>query len=147
MKFYFDHNACVPTDDRVLARFQEVEALCPGNPGSLHASGRQARAMVEQARAEVADALGVAADDVLFVSGGTEANNLIVFGAGDPKLPVLLAPLEHPSVLDAAELRGQVPWQVSELGEAVVVPPDRPVGLVCLVHGQNEVGTLQPVAA
>jgi cysteine desulfurase len=103
--------------------------------------------MVEQARAEVADALDVAADDVLFVSGGTEANNLIVFGAGDPKLPVLLAPLEHPSVLDAAELRGQVLWQVNELGEAVVAPPDRPVGLVCLVHGQNEVGTLQPIAA
>ena len=147
MRFYFDHNACTQADDRVLARFLEVEALCPSNPGSLHESGRRARAMVEQARAEVASALGVRADELLFVSGGTEANNMIVLGAGDPGLPVLLAPVEHPSVLEAGAQRGRVLWEVDRCGAAVVAPPDENVGLICLVHGQNEIGTLQPVAA
>ena len=147
MRFYFDHNACTPADERVLARFLEVEALCPGNPGSLHESGRRARATVEQARDEVASALGVQADQVLFVSGGTEANNMIVLGTGDFGLPVLLAPVEHPSVLEAAAQRGRVLWEVDRCGAAVVARPDESVGLVCLAHGQNEVGTLQPVAA
>jgi len=147
VRLYFDHNACTPVDDRVLARFLEVEASCPGNPGSLHESGRRARAMVEQARAEVAAALGVQADEVLFVSGGTEANNMIVLGAGDLGLPVLLAPVEHPSVLEAAAQRGRVLWEIDRCGAAVVEQPSEQVGLVCLVHGQNEVGTLQPVAA
>jgi cysteine desulfurase len=84
---------------------------------------------------------------VLFVSGGTEANNMIVLGAGDTGLPVLLAPLEHPSLLEAAAGRGQVLWNVSKQGEAIVVAPDHDVGLICLVHGQNEVGTLQPITA
>ncbi len=147
MRFYFDHNACTPTDERVLARFREVEVSCPGNPGSLHESGRKARAVVEQARAEVAASLGVVVDEVLFVSGGTEANNIIVLGAGRTVLPVLLAPLEHPSVLEAAAERGMIPWEVNQQGEAVVAAPDRDVGLVCLTHGQNEVGTMQPIKA
>jgi cysteine desulfurase len=147
VRFYFDHNACTPTDDRVLARFLEVEALCPGNPGSLHESGRRARAMVEQARADVAKALSVHAEGVLFVSGGTEANNLIVMGAGIRELPVLLAPVEHPSVLETAARRGRVLWEVDRFGAAIVTTMEEQVGLICLVHGQNEVGTLQPVAA
>lgn len=147
MRLYFDHNACTPVDDRVLARFSEVEVLCPGNPGSLHASGRRARAMIEQAREEVANALGVKPPEVLFVSGGTEANNMIVSGAGDLDLPVLLAPVEHPSVLEAATQRGRVLWEVDPCGAAIVKRPGETVGLICLVHGQNEVGTLQPVTA
>jgi cysteine desulfurase len=149
VRFYFDHNACTPVDERVLARFLDVEAQYPGNPGSLHESGRKARSVVEQAREEVARALGVPADEVLFVSGGTEANNMIVLGAGDLELPVLLAPVEHPSVLEAAAQRGHVLWEVDKSGAAVVAPPDseQGIGLVCLVHGQNEVGTLQPVVA
>jgi len=147
VRFYFDHNACTPPDDRVLARFLEVEALCQGNPGSLHESGRRARAMVDQARAEVARALSVRVEEVLFVSGGTEANNMIVMGAGEPELPVLLAPVEHPSVLAAAARRGHVLWEVDESGVAIVTPTEEHVGLICLTHGQNEVGTLQPVAA
>lgn len=145
MRFHFDHNACTPVDERVLARFLEVEGLCPGNPGSLHESGRTARAVLERSREQVAAALGVRSDDVLFVSGGTEANNIIVSGSGDPDLPVLLAQMEHASVLEAAAARGRVFWQVDSSGRAVITPPDRKVGLLCLVHGQNEVGTLQPV--
>ena len=95
----------------------------------------------------VAATLDVLRDCVLFVSGGTEANNTIILGAGDLSLPVLCGPVEHPSVLACAETRGIASWDIDSLGAVAVTTPDQPVGLVSLVHGQNEVGTLQPVAA
>lgn len=144
---FLDHNAGAPVDERVLAHFCEVERECPGNPSSVHATGRRARAVVEDARERIARALGVRADDVLFVSGGTEANNLAVLGLGDPALPVLLAPVEHPSVREPAAQRGAIEWAVDPQGRAVVAEPDARPGLVALVHAQSEVGTLQPVVA
>lgn len=146
MKFYLDHNSGTPVDERVLERFLEVERACPGNPGSAHAAGRRARAALEQARHDIAAALGVGDDAVTFVSGGTEANNTAVLGLGDPSLPVLLGPIEHPSVLRAAEDRGAVWWEVDAGGRVRVAAPRAPIGLVCLTHGQNEVGALQPIA-
>jgi cysteine desulfurase len=144
---FLDHNAGTPVDPRVLERFLEVERRCPGNPASLHAPGRHARAEVEAARERIAGALGVAAADVLFTSGGTEANNLAVHGLGAPDLPVLLAAVEHPSVREPAVRRGVVEWAVGPDGRACITAPPGPVGLVCLVHGQSEVGTLQDVVA
>ena len=90
--------------------------------------------------------MGLRPDQVLFVSGGTEANNLAVTGLGDLTQPVLLAPLEHPSVMGPARDRGAVWWGVDADARALVKPADQPVGLVCMVHAQNEIGTLQPVA-
>jgi len=94
----------------------------------------------------VADTLRVDPEHVFFVSGGTEANNLVVFGVGDPALPVVVSAAEHPSVLAAARQRGVVEWEVDAQARALVTPPPVPVGLLALAHGQNEVGTLQPVA-
>jgi len=144
---YLDHNACTPVDPRVLECFVEVESQCPGNPGSLHRSGRKARAILENARRDIAEALEVDTDHITFVSSGTEANNLVVRGLGRLELPVLLAPLEHPSVLGPAEQRGVVWWDVTSDGRAAVVKPDTEVGLLSLVHAQSELGTVQPVEA
>ena len=144
---YSDHNASTPVDPLVMQRFTEAELSCQANPGSVHAAGRRARAVLEDSRAAVAAALGVAVDHVTFVSGGTEANNTAVLGLGDLREPVLLAPLEHPSVLEPAKRRGVVAWRVDGDGRAIIEPPDRTVGLCCLVHGQSELGTLQPVEA
>lgn len=145
-RYYFDHNACTPVDPRVLARFSEVESACHGNPGSLHGAGRRARGVVEAARCAVADTLGVDVDHVFFVSGGTEANNLAILGTGDLDLPVLAAAVEHPSVLAAAGQRGLVEWLVNADATAQIATPTEPVGLLTLTHGQNEVGSLQPIA-
>ena len=142
---FLDHNAGGPVDPRVLAHFVETEQACPGNPSSAHRIGRRARSVVEDARARVANALSVDVDDVVFCSGGTEANNLAVRGLGDPGLPVLLAPTEHPSLLEPAKARGLAWWGVDASGHAMPAVVDRKVGLVCLVHAQSEVGTLQPV--
>ncbi|MEC7584271.1 MAG: aminotransferase class V-fold PLP-dependent enzyme [Planctomycetota bacterium] len=143
--FYLDHNATSPADPRVVARFLEVDRDCPGNPASIHAPGRHARAVVENSRVQAADALGVDPGDLLFTSGGTEANNCAVLGLGDANLPVLLAPTEHPSVVEPARSRGVVEWAVDDSGCALVQPVDVPVGLVCLTHAQSEVGTMQPI--
>ncbi len=142
---YLDHNATTPVDPRVLERFCEVESRCGANPSSGHGPGRRARAVVEDACLQVAEALGCDADQVYFVSGGTEANNLAVLGLGTPDLPVLCAPTEHASVREPAHRRGMVSWSVDAGGAALVETPQVPVGLLCLVHGQSEVGTIQPV--
>jgi cysteine desulfurase len=147
LRYYFDHNSCTPVDPRVLDRFREIEEKVPGNPGSLHATGRRAGGVVEDARYQVATALDVDPDHVVFVSGGTEANNIAILGSGDPELPVLCAAVEHPSVLQSAEQRGVAWWKVDANGIAIITRPTVAIGMIALTHGQNEVGSVQPVAA
>ncbi|MHC5063786.1 MAG: cysteine desulfurase family protein [Planctomycetota bacterium] len=143
--FYFDHNASTAVDERVLDRFLSVEREFPANPSSLHRAGRQANEVVREASDEIAELFGLSGESVLFVSGGTEANNMAVQNAGIRELPVLLGPVEHPSVYDAAAGRGRVIWSVDESGMVLVEAPEERVGLLCLVQGQNEVGSLQPI--
>lgn len=147
MSVYLDHNACTPADPRVLDRYLDWERNHAANPGSLHQSGRAARALLEDSREQIAAALRVPKDAIVFVSGGTEANNTIIRGAGNPALPVLLGEVEHASTIDAAGSRGVVLWDVDAEGAVEVQDPGTPVGLIALTHGQNEVGTIQPVEA
>jgi cysteine desulfurase len=144
---FCDFNAGAPASEEVLATFLEAERLYAGNPASVHATGRRARAGLEEARARIGRALGVADADVVFTSGGTEAANLAVAGLGDPSLPVLVSDAEHPAVFEPALVRGMQTWVVDQDGAAVVREPRVPVGLLCLVHAQSELGTLQPVLA
>ncbi|MFO1076575.1 MAG: aminotransferase class V-fold PLP-dependent enzyme [Planctomycetota bacterium] len=144
---FCDWNAGAPPEPEVLDRYLEVERQCPANPASLHTPGRRARGVLEQARDRIAAALGVPVTDVVFTSGGTEAANLAVRGLGDPVAPVLLGPVEHPAVREAAEFRSIVEWEVDGEGFVRVAVPDQPVGLLALVHAQSELGTLQPIVA
>lgn len=145
--WFCDANAGFPVLPEVLEEFAATERRVPGNPASVHAPGRAARAVLEAARSRIAAALGIDPDGIVFTSGGTESANMAVHGLGDPAKPVLLADVEHPSVREAAARRGIVAWSVDSEGAARVAPPDQPVGLCCLVHAQSELGTLQPVAA
>jgi cysteine desulfurase len=142
---FCDFNAGAPASEEVLAAFLEAERIYAGNPASVHATGRKARAALEDARTRIGSALGVAAADVVFTSGGTEAANLAVAGLGDPALPVVVSDAEHPAVYEPALVRGMQTWPVDQDGRAVVQTPRAPVGLLCLVHAQSELGTLQPV--
>lgn len=143
--WFCDFNAGAPALPEVLDAFVTVERRYPANPASSHSLGRAARGVLEDARSRIASALMLTPDDVVFTGGGTEAANLAVCGLGDPALPVLLAPVEHPCVYEPAAARGVIEGSVDEHGEARLAPPEAPVGLVCLVHGQSELGTLQPV--
>ena len=148
-----------------------IEELCAraatvGNPSSLHTAGRAARAVVEESRERIAHALGARPSEVVFTSGGTEADNLAVKGgyaarrAADPRRTrVIASGFEHHAVLDPVqylvEARGaSVSWlepdraghvHVADLAEAIAEDPDS-VALVSVMWANNEVGTVQPVA-
>ena len=155
---YFDHNATTPVDPRVL------EAMLPhfgnvyGNASSLHNFGQEARQGVERARRQVARQLGCNARDIVFTSGGTEADNLAVFGTArgceGRSRHVITTQIEHPAVLHACRQLEREGVEVTYLpagSQGVVSPADvraalRPdTVLVSVMHANNELGTLQPI--
>ncbi|WP_207191045.1 cysteine desulfurase family protein [Halochromatium salexigens] len=160
---YLDHNASTPLAPEVITAMQAALSDGFGNPSSLHWAGVPARALVEGARADVATLLGCAPDEIVFTSGGTEANNLAlkgVFYANSPSkrsgpAHLISSAIEHPAV--TAPLRflerlgARVTWlPVDSRGQ---VDPDdlrqalRPeTRLVSIMHANNEVGSIQPIA-
>ncbi len=154
---YFDHNATTPLAPPVL------EAMLPflrdqfGNASSRHDMGTVARQAVEQAREQVAAALGVQPVQVVFTSGGTEANNLFVKGAAATRAAaqIALSAIEHPCVFEPARQMKRNGWSVAEIGVDVegVVQADAlaqalriPTGIVSVMLANNETGAIQPVA-
>jgi len=142
---YLDANATEPL--RPAARTAVLAALdLPGNPSSVHSAGRAARRMLEDAREAVAARFGLASPDVVFTSGGTEANALAVHALGAGRR-VLAGATEHDSVRAAAPDARVVPVDgdgVVDLA-ALAALLDGPPALVCLMHANNETGTLHPI--
>ncbi|MEZ5939235.1 MAG: cysteine desulfurase family protein [Hyphomonadaceae bacterium] len=168
MKVYADYNATAPL--RPEARDAMLAALdLTGNPSSVHAAGRRARALVESARDRVAEAIGACRDDIAFCSGGTEAVQAPLLGAlrADPGLRLHLSAIEHDAAAPlrlAPQSNANAPEQPPEL------PPELPVGadgvvdlaalrervsaaasagehpLVSIMLVNNETGVIQPVA-
>ncbi len=156
---YLDHNATTPL--RPEARDAMLRRLgLPGNASSVHAEGHAARMAVETARSEVAALIGAEADEIVFTGGGTEANNLAIFGSAcrgsvAGRRRIVTSAIEHPSVLGPC-------GELADRGfELVRVRPDRHgvvaardfleacipgTALISLMLANNEVGTLQPVA-
>ncbi|MDL4771765.1 MULTISPECIES: cysteine desulfurase family protein [Thermomonosporaceae] len=163
---YLDHAATTPmSPEAVDAMTAELRRL--GNPSSLHTVGRRARRVVEESREIIADAYGARPSEVVFTSGGTEADNLAVKGiywarrAADPsRTRVLAGSVEHHAVLDAVRWLGdhegaRVEWIPSDeygrirpeaLREAIGPGGGADVALVTVMWANNEVGTVQPVA-
>jgi cysteine desulfurase len=162
---YLDHAATTPMVPVALAAMTE-QLRVVGNPSSLHRAGRTARRVVEESRETIAQALRARPSEVVFTSGGTEADNLGVKGlfwsrrAADPRrVRILASAVEHHAVLDCVEWlashEGAEPvWlDVDELGrvrpETVRAAIDRDpaaVALVTVMWANNEVGTVQPIA-
>jgi cysteine desulfurase len=158
---YLDHAATTPMLPEALAAMaQELAQI--GNPSSLHSAGRRARRIVEESREQIAQAYGARPSEVVFTSGGTEADNLAVKGLywarqGRPR--VLATAIEHHAVLDCVEWLAEheaarVEWLgVDEFGrlspdvlrEAVELDPAS-VALISVMWANNEVGTVQPIA-
>ena len=163
---YVDHAATTPM---LPAAVEAVAAALrdTGNPSSLHASGRRARRLVEESRERIAAAINAAPYEVLFTGGGTESDNLAIKGifwarraADARRTRVLVSSVEHHAVLDTAEWRAApegaevVPLPVDSLGRvtpevlhaALAEAPDA-AAVVSVMWANNEVGTVQPVAA
>ncbi len=148
---YLDHAASSPLLPEAAAAMAEAFALA-GNPASLHASGRAVRRLLEDARESLAADLGARPAEVVFTSGGTEANNLALLGAPHPGRPELaVSAIEHPSVAAVPE-RGRVivlpvaPTGHLDLpGVGDLVGPR--TGLVAVMWVNNETGAVQPVTS
>jgi cysteine desulfurase len=148
MAYYFDHNATTPVSPEVAAVLARVATEVFGNPSSIHTFGQSARNEVEVARGRVAGLLGCEAKEVVFTSGGTEADNLAVLGAREGH--VVVSAIEHPAVLAAAKARGQ--FTVLPVDRHGLVDPDevknalRPdTALISVMHANNETGVVQPL--
>jgi cysteine desulfurase len=161
--FYFDHNATTPVAPEVLRDLTATLVEVSGNASSIHHFGQAAKQRLESARREVATRIGCDAREIVFTSGGTESDNLAIFGivrrtiigsAGRAKKHVITSTVEHPAVLNACtqlEREGaEITWLpvgpdgivvMSELKRAL-----RPsTVLITIMHANNETGTLQPV--
>ncbi|MEK6236517.1 MAG: cysteine desulfurase [Planctomycetales bacterium] len=158
---YLDHNATAPLWPEVADALDEATRAGYANPASQHAPGRRARQALEDAREEIGARFGAETqtarrDQVILTSGGTEANNLALFGlTGHGPRRAILSAIEHPSVSETADALAQDGWQV----DRIRVSPDgivdvehlrellaEPVAVVSVMAANNETGVLQPLA-
>ena len=156
---YLDYNATTPIDPLVAEAMLPYVHVLYGNPSSGHFFGRAARAGVEHARAQVASLLGCVTDDLIFTSGGTEANNHAIKGVAwanrGRRNHIITSTIEHPAVTEVCR------WLETQGFRLTLVPVDeygmvdpRQVEeaispdtlLVTIMHANNEVGTVQPIA-
>ncbi len=153
---YLDHAATTALRPEALAAMQRQWQQV-GNPSSLHNAGRQARRTVEESREQIADLIGAKPADIVFTSGGTEADNLAVKGIArsGSKRRVLVSAVEHHAVLDPADALVQEGFRVDRIPvdatgrvdpEVLAALLDDEVALVAVMWANNEVGTIQPIA-
>ena len=157
-RIYLDHSATTPVEPRVAAAMARSLTETYGNPSSVHGFGQQARAAVDRARREVAALIGAKPNEIVFTSGGTEANNLAIRGVCEAAAAhgrhIITSAIEHPSVrgvCDALEKRG---WEITRLPvyeNGIVRVADvssalrQDTLLVTLMWANNEIGTIQPI--
>jgi len=159
-EIYLDYNASTPVDPRVATAMRPLLEAAFGNPSSPHWAGSPARAALEHARGQVADLLGCASNEVVFTSGGSEANNMalkgVFFAHRDLGDHIITTAVEHPAVLAPLHF-------LEGLGARITVLPVDGTGrvdpasvekaitsrtiLVSVMHANNEVGTIQPIEA
>jgi cysteine desulfurase len=158
-RVYLDNSATTPVDPRV------VEAMLPylmekyGNASSVHFFGQEARAAVDRARREVATLIGARPNEVVFLSGGTEANNLAIRGVAEAALShgrhIITSEIEHSSVRGICEVLEKSGWEITRLpvyDDGIVrlrevrdaLRPD--TVLITVMLANNEIGTIQPIA-
>ena len=158
-RHYFDHNATTP----VAPEVREAIVFCLegsyGNASSIHGFGQDAKARVERARRQVAELLCCSPAEIVFTSGGTEADNLAILGtvraSSRSRKHVITSSIEHPAVLNTCQQLEKEGIEVSYVGvgsEGVVSPDDvraalKPhTELISIMHANNELGTVQPIA-
>ncbi len=158
-QIYLDYNASTPIDPAVAAIMGPLLDESYGNPSSGHWASAAAKAALETARRQVAGLLGCESDEVVFTSGGSEGNNLalkgLFFARGGRPSHVVVSQIEHPAVLEPCrflERLGATVTYVRVDARGLVDPDDireaigKDTFLISLMHANNEVGTIQPIA-
>jgi cysteine desulfurase len=159
-RIYLDHNATTPPStavaDRMVATLREEF----GNPSSIHHFGQRAKAVIDEARSEVAALIGADPGDVVFTGGGTESDNLAIRGVAEALEPtgrkhLIASAIEHEAVLNTLKALNRRGWTTTLLpvDESGIVSPDvlrsamtDVTALVSVMHANNEIGTVQPIA-
>ncbi|MDQ6858151.1 MAG: cysteine desulfurase [Chloroflexota bacterium] len=158
-RVYLDHAATTPVDPEVAELMAQVLRDVPGNPSSIYAEGRRARALVDRARDEVAQAIWADPSEIVFTSGGTESDNLALRGVLQAREGeadgIVTTSIEHHAVLDTAhdlEAHGRARVTVVGVDPTGRVSPDTigaaldaGTAIVSVMHGNNEIGALQPI--
>jgi len=158
MRIYLDYNATTPVDPAVLDAMLPYFAENFGNASSIHSPGQRARGAVDGARASVAGLLGAKSSEIVFTSGGTESDNLALFGvvaaSQDSRKHIITTAIEHHAVLNAAQALENLGAEVTYIpvGREGTVDPDdirralKPeTVLISVMHANNELGTIQPI--
>jgi cysteine desulfurase len=161
MRIYLDHNATTPVSPTVIDRIAAALHAVSGNPSSVHHYGQQAKAALDDARTSVASLIGAEPTEIVFLSGGTESDNLAIRGvagaleAMGQKTHLIASSIEHEAVLNTLRQLAKHGWRTTLLpvGASGVVEPDAlrsavtdDTALVSIMHANNEIGTIQPVA-
>jgi len=157
MPVYLDHNATTPLHEQVLDAMMPYMTGLYGNPSSVHRYGRLTRDALEQARMQVANLLGAQPQEVIFTSGGTEANNLAIRGvlANAPQTDFAISAIEHASVMAPAQLMAKQGWQLNTIpvsSQGVVKADELQAAitestqLLSVMAANNETGVLQNIA-
>ena len=156
---YLDYNATTPIDPEVAEAMRPYLSEHFGNPSSSHWYGLQTKKAVEQARGQVADLLNCSPDEVVFTSGGSESNNYAIKGTAfaqrDKGNHIITSAIEHPAVIEVCKYLEEKDFQVTylpvdEVGlvdsqqlRSAITPATI---LITIMHANNEVGTIQPIA-
>jgi len=159
-RIYLDHNATTPLLPAVLDRMTAVLREQFGNPSSVHHFGQQAKSVIDEARTDVADLIGAEPSEVLFTSGGTEADNIAIRGTAEAleatgKRHVIASSIEHEAVLNTLKALVRRGWRTTLLpvDQTGIVSPAAlhealtgDTAVVSIMHANNEIGTIQPIA-
>ncbi|MBT2721417.1 cysteine desulfurase family protein [Bacillus sp. ISL-46] len=157
-RIYLDHAATSPMHPRVIEKMLEVMKSTFGNPSSIHSFGREARHQIDLARAVLADSIGAKENEIIFTSGGTEADNMALFGVAETYQQngrhIITSVAEHHAVLHACKKLEKMDFEITylpvdETGRISMTELRAALRedtiLVSIMYGNNEVGTLQPI--
>lgn len=157
-RIFVDHAATSPMHPKVIDKMMEVMKDSFGNPSSIHHFGRDARYIIDEAREVIAKSIGAAANEIIFTNGGTEADNLAIFGITDSYKQngnhIITTEIEHHAVLHACKQLEKNGFEVTYLPvdhEGLVTVENVKKALrddtilVTIMFGNNEVGTIQPI--
>lgn len=157
-RIYLDHAATSPMHPRVIGRMAEAMGTLFGNPSSIHSFGREARRQLDDARQAIAASIGAKANEIIFTSGGTEADNMAILGAAealsDKGRHIITSSVEHHAVLNACGKLEKLGFDVTylpvdEAGRVSVSDVEKALRddtiLVTIMYANNEVGTIQPI--
>ncbi|MBU8879503.1 cysteine desulfurase [Bacillus sp. FJAT-29790] len=159
-RIYVDHAATSPMHPKVIEKMTEIMTSEFGNPSSIHYFGRGARHIIDEAREELAKSIGAQANEIIFTSGGTEADNHAIFGVAESYKQngkhIITTTIEHHAVLHACKELEKKGYEVTYLpvdidGRVAVKDVEKALRedtiLVTIMYGNNEVGTIQPIRA